>query len=43
MKTQENKQYIVRVDYKTVITLKTKEALAFWLNKYPNAKVIEAA
>lgn len=43
METKESKNYIVRVDYKTVITLKTKEALEFWLNKYPNAKVIEAA
>ena len=30
----------VRLDYKTVITIKDMEKLAFWKEKYPNAEVI---
>lgn len=30
----------VRLDHRTIITIKTKEALKSWLVKYPEAKVI---
>lgn len=30
----------VQLDYRTTITVRTKEALKDWLKKYPNARVI---
>lgn len=30
----------VRLDYKTVITIKDIQKFAFWKEKYPNAEVI---
>ena len=30
----------VRLDYKTVITIKDMDKFAFWKEKYPNAEVI---
>ncbi len=31
----------VQLDYRTVITVKTTQALDMWLTKYPEAKVLE--
>jgi hypothetical protein len=30
----------VQLDYRTIIFLKSKNALKFWLNRYPNARII---
>ncbi len=32
----------VQLDPRTIIILKSKESLKFWLSKYPNAKVMAA-
>jgi hypothetical protein len=34
-------KYKLQVDYRTTITLKTKEAVDAWIKKYPNAKLIK--
>ncbi len=39
-KASTEKLIKVQLDYRTIITLKTKNALNFWLNKYPEAKVL---
>ncbi len=31
----------VQLDYRTVITVKTTQALDMWLSKYPEAKVLD--
>lgn len=31
----------VQLDYRTVITVKTTQALDMWLTKYPEAKVLD--
>lgn len=30
----------LRLDYKTVITVRSKDALEMWMKKYPNAKLV---
>jgi hypothetical protein len=34
------KFFKVKLDEKTIITVRTKEALRYWLSEYPSAKVI---
>ena len=36
----ESNQIKVRLDHRTTITIKDKEKLESWLEKYPNAKVM---
>jgi hypothetical protein len=31
----------LRIDHKTVITVKTKAALEMWMEKYPDATIID--
>lgn len=31
----------LQLDYRTVITVRTKEAMNMWMEKYPGAKIIE--
>jgi hypothetical protein len=31
----------VQLDYRTVITVKTRHAVDMWLSKYPDAKVLD--
>lgn len=49
MKRAKNKAKIatgarikLQVDYRTIITVRTQEALDMWMEKYPLAKVIES-
>ncbi len=37
---KKTKDFKVKVDHRTVITVRTKEALKYWLTEYPNAKII---
>tara|TARA_B100000809_G_scaffold86972_2_gene85477 strand:- start:11999 stop:12142 length:144 start_codon:yes stop_codon:yes gene_type:complete len=30
----------VKIDPRTVITVRTKEALSYWLTEYPNAQIL---
>ena len=34
------KYFKVKIDQRTTITVRTKEALKYWLSEYPSAKVI---
>ncbi|MCK5781856.1 MAG: hypothetical protein KAH10_04665 [Flavobacteriales bacterium] len=34
------KRFKVRLDYKTLITIKDMSALDLWKDRYPNAKVV---
>ena len=34
-------RYKVQIDYKTVITVRTKEAVKSWMQRYPAAKVLD--
>lgn len=40
-RTQFNENYKLKIDSKTTITLKTKEAVKLWLERYPKAVLIE--
>jgi hypothetical protein len=31
----------LRIDHKTIITVRTKEAMQMWMEKYPDAQVID--
>lgn len=49
MKRAKNKAKIatgarikLQVDYRTIITVRTQEALDMWMEKYPSAKIIES-
>lgn len=33
----------LQIDRKTVITLRTKKSLGMWMERYPNARIVEAA
>ncbi len=33
-------RYKVQIDYKTIITVRTMDALKFWQLKYPEAKLV---
>ena len=37
---KKTKDFKVRIDHRTTITVRTKEALRYWLTEYPNAKVL---
>ncbi len=40
-KTKElNPKYKVRLDYKTVITIRDKSLFSFWKERYPKAELI---
>ena len=34
------KEMKVKIDHKTIITVRTKEGLSYWLSEYPNAEII---
>jgi hypothetical protein len=40
-KKQPDEKIKIQVDRRTVIAVRGDKALKFWLEKYPNAKVIE--
>lgn len=40
-RTEFSENYKLKIDAKTVITLKTKEAVKAWLERYPKAVLIE--
>lgn len=40
-RTEFSENYKLKIDAKTVITLKTKEAVKTWLERYPKAVLIE--
>jgi hypothetical protein len=37
---QLGEQIKLQLDYRTTIIVRSKEAVALWMSKYPNAKVI---
>lgn len=37
---EKTKNFNVKIDHKTIITVRTKEALRYWVNKYPNAQIL---
>ncbi|HEV7232199.1 MAG TPA: hypothetical protein VGO45_12760 [Bacteroidia bacterium] len=37
---QLGEQIKLQLDYRTMIVLRSKDALAMWMSKYPDAKVI---
>ena len=37
---EKTKDFKVKVDHRTIITVRTKEALRYWLSEYPNAQII---
>ena len=37
---EKTKNFKVKIDHRTVITVRTKEALRYWLSEYPNAKIL---
>jgi hypothetical protein len=43
-KAEEGKQerFKLQIDYKTIIIVKSKEAVKMWLSKFPNAKLVAA-
>lgn len=36
----KTKDFKVQIDHRTVITVRTKEALRYWLTEYPKAQII---
>ncbi len=36
----KTKNFKVRIDHRTIITVRTKEALKYWLTEYPQAQVL---
>ncbi|HTL81030.1 MAG TPA: hypothetical protein VL651_04970 [Bacteroidia bacterium] len=41
-KAPEGNVIKLQVDYRTTISVRSKQALDMWMKKYPNAKVINA-
>ena len=37
---KKTKNFKVKIDHRTIITVRTKEALKYWLTEYPEARVI---
>lgn len=36
----ERPRFRLRLDSRTIVTVRSKEALEMWMNKYPNAKLV---
>jgi len=36
----KTKDFKVKIDSKTIITVRTKEALRYWLTEYPKAQIL---
>jgi hypothetical protein len=42
-KAKSNEErFKLQIDYKTIIIVKSKEAVKMWLSKFPNAKLVAA-
>jgi hypothetical protein len=39
-RSAKNKSIKVKLDYRTIVTVKKKSALNMWLSKYPGAQII---
>jgi hypothetical protein len=37
---EKTKNFRIKIDHRTVITVRTKEALRYWLTEYPNAQIL---
>jgi len=37
---EKSKDFKVRIDHRTIITVRTKEALRYWLTEHPNAQIL---
>ena len=37
---EKTKDFKVKIDHRTVITVRTKEALKYWITEYPNAQIL---
>jgi hypothetical protein len=37
---EKTKMFKVKIDHRTIITVRTKEALRYWLTEYPNAQIL---
>ena len=37
---KKTKDFKVKIDHRTTVTVRTKEALRYWITEYPNAKVL---
>ena len=37
---KKTKDFKVKINQSTVITVRTKEALKYWLSEYPNAQIL---
>lgn len=39
-KSKKEERFKLQLDYKTIIIVKSKEAVKMWLSKFPNAKLV---
>lgn len=39
---KKEERFKLQLDYKTIIIVKSKEAVKMWLSKFPNAKLVTA-
>ena len=39
-KSKKEERFKLQIDYKTIIIVKSKEAVKMWLSKFPNAKLV---
>ena len=37
---EKTKDFKVKIDHRTIITVRTKEALKYWLTEYPKAQIL---
>jgi hypothetical protein len=37
---KKTKEFKVKIDHRTIITVRTKEALNYWLSEYPKAEIL---
>jgi len=37
---EKTKDFKVKIDSKTIMTVRTKEALKYWLTEYPKAQIL---
>tara|TARA_B100000809_G_scaffold266858_1_gene332271 strand:- start:701 stop:844 length:144 start_codon:yes stop_codon:yes gene_type:complete len=37
---KKTKDFKVKIDHRTIVTVRTKEALKYWLTEYPNAQIL---
>ncbi len=37
---EKTKKFKVKIDHRTIVTVRTKEGLRYWLREYPNAELI---